>query len=92
MFDVGGQRIERRKWIQCFNGEYIVPSLLQHVYTRIVRSTYNACVHMLSGSAVFMMLCVYGAVCVWCCVCTVLCVCIHACYDVSVCVHECMHV
>ena len=24
MFDVGGQRIERRKWIQCFNGDNIV--------------------------------------------------------------------
>ena len=24
MFDVGGQRDERRKWIQCFNGEQVV--------------------------------------------------------------------
>lgn len=26
MFDVGGQRDERRKWIQCFNGNFLIIS------------------------------------------------------------------
>lgn len=28
MFDVGGQRDERRKWIQCFNGERTAKKLV----------------------------------------------------------------
>lgn len=33
MFDVGGQRDERRKWIQCFNGETSVLSFLEMART-----------------------------------------------------------
>lgn len=28
MFDVGGQRVERSKWIQCFNGNFLTVMIL----------------------------------------------------------------
>jgi len=42
MFDVGGQREERRKWIQCFNGEICMLTLqLSLLYN--VRSWIMSC-------------------------------------------------
>ena len=38
MFDVGGQRDERGKWIQCFNGEQFVIELITNLscYCKLV--------------------------------------------------------
>jgi len=36
MFDVGGQRDERRKWIQCFNGKYGMAFIVNTVETIFV--------------------------------------------------------
>lgn len=37
MFDVGGQRDERRKWIQCFNGEInTINNTVEFVWPQII--------------------------------------------------------
>lgn len=56
MFDVGGQRDERRKWIQCFNGETFLP-FSSHSYSNSrPNSTIQLQHHITSSFILFLTL------------------------------------